>query len=54
MKLGIITTNAEGFIHAGIDIERAVKVFELPEEIAEYIAQHSGQYKSVSLVVVEE
>lgn len=52
MKLAVIVSDANHLINVGGEIDRTVKMFELPAEIADYIAKflngNSG-YVSVSL-----
>lgn len=55
MKIAVIVSDAAAMIHTGAELHRVVRVFELPQEIADYITKgNAGSYSTVSLAVVEE
>lgn len=54
IKIAVIITDARGQIHAGLDVEKFVKVFELSEDISKYIINNNKEYISVSFALVEE
>lgn len=53
MQIAVIVSDASGMVHAGLDTERTVRIFELPEEISNYIDSKSGEYVSISFSLVE-
>ena len=56
MKIAVIVSDATAMIHTGAELYRKVRVFDLPDDIADYIAKAnaSGSYTTISLAVVEE
>jgi len=56
MKMAVIVSDATAMIHTGAELYRTVRVFDLPAEIASYIAEKnlSGSYTTISLSVVDE
>ena len=54
MKIAVIVSDATAMVHTGAELDRRVRVFDLPQEVAEYIARNKGQYETVSLALVDE
>ena len=55
MKIAIIASDATAMVHTGAELYRKVRVFDLPQEIADYIATaNTGSYSTVSLAIVDE
>lgn len=57
MKLAITIADANGLIHAGLDVDRVTRVFEMPPEMLNWIGVRLGndpQYKTVSFSVIDE
>jgi hypothetical protein len=56
MKIAVVVSDATAMIHTGAELHRTVRVFDLPEEISDYIAKanESGSYTTVSLAIVTE
>ena len=56
MKLAVIVSDATAMVHTGAELYRKVRVFDLPAEVAAYIAEANatGSYTTVSLAVVDE
>lgn len=54
MRVAIIVADATHFVNAGMDVVRTVRMFELPQEIADYIRNSDGQYMTVTLALEEE
>jgi hypothetical protein len=55
MKIAVIVSDATAMVHTGAELYRTVRVFDLPKNISDYIAQaNSGSYTTISLSVVDE
>lgn len=54
MKIAVIVSDAAGAVHAGLDVTRSTRVFDLPPDMARYIETNSQQYMSVSFAIVDE
>lgn len=54
MRVAIIVADATHFVNAGMDVVRTVRMFELPQEIADYIRNSCGPYMTVTLALEEE
>jgi len=54
MKIAVIISDATGLINAGLDTERFVRNFEMPEDMRKYIARRIGPYKTVTFALVDE
>lgn len=55
MKIAVIVADASGVVGAGLDVERTFKVFDMPPEVAAYIARiRKNQYASVSLAIEDD
>jgi hypothetical protein len=54
-KLAVIVTESQHFVYANGEVERYVKLFDLPAEVADYIARtRKNQYASISLALQDE
>ncbi len=56
MKIAVIVSDATAMMHTRADLDRWVKVFELPEEIASYIntATKNSDFTTVSFATIDE
>lgn len=55
MKIAVIVCDASGYAHAGLDVTRTVKIFDLPKDVADYIAGYSAnQYSTITLALTDE
>lgn len=56
MKIAVIVSDATAMVHTGAELFRTVRTFDLPSEIADYIAikNAEGSYTTISLAVVDE
>ena len=55
MKIAVIIADASGYAHAGLDVTRTVKTFDMPNDIAAYIAQYSAnQYSTITFAMTDE
>lgn len=54
MRFAVIVSDATHLVNAGADVVRTVRMFELPQEIAEYIRSAGGPYITVILALEDE
>ena len=55
MKMAVIVSDYSLLCNVGGELERQVKVFDLPDEIAEYIKTwQAGKWSNCSLALVDE
>jgi hypothetical protein len=54
VKIAVIISDATGLINAGLDVDRFVRNFEMPEDMCKYIASRIGPYKTVTFALVDE
>ena len=54
MKIAVIISDASGMAQAGLDVERCVKVFDMPPEMQAHIERATNPYISVSFAMVDE
>lgn len=54
MKIAVIIADAAHMIHAGLEVTRTTRVFDMPPEMARYIEANKGQYITVSFATVDE
>jgi len=54
MKIAVIITDATGLVNAGLDVERTVKAFDMPVEMAEYIRVSENSFSSVSFAIMKD
>lgn len=54
MKVAVIVSDFGAAANIGGDVERTVRTFDLPPEVAEYIAAKRGQWTTVTLAVAED
>lgn len=51
IRLAVVVSEFGAAANVGGEVERTVKVFDLPPEIEEYIANSRGQWSTVSLAI---
>lgn len=54
MKIAVIISDATGLINAGLDTERFVRNFEMPDDMFKYILSHIKPYATVTFALVDE
>jgi hypothetical protein len=56
MKLAVVVTDASGYIGAGLDLTRTVKLFQMPEDMQKYIESidNKNQYITITISPVIE
>lgn len=54
MKIAVIVSDAVGAMHAGLDVERTVRAFDMPEEMENYIKGRVQPYVTVTFALVDE
>lgn len=54
LRVAVIISDATHMVHVGADLDRRVRVFDLPDETAAFIRRNRGEYVTVSLALVEE
>jgi hypothetical protein len=54
VKLAVIVNDSSAMIHTGADMDRTVRVFEMPPEVAEFIGKVTHSYCTVSLAIVTD
>lgn len=54
MKIAVIVSDAFGYAHAGLDVVRIVKTFDMPQEIKDYFNANEQDYRTVTLAVCKE
>ena len=54
MKVFLIVADASGYAHAGLDVERTAKTFDMPPEMADYIRMvRKNPYATISFALEE-
>lgn len=54
MKIAVIISDATHMIHAGLDVTRTTRVFDMPPEMAKYIEANKREYVTVSFATVDD
>jgi len=54
MKLAVIVSEFGAAANIGGDVERKVKLFDLPPEVVEYVAKNKDKWSTVSLALSDE
>lgn len=55
MKIAVILSDATAMMHTGADLDRTVRVFDMPPEMAKFIESRAPQsYVTVAFAIVEE
>jgi len=50
-RLAVIVSDAVHIVNVGGELVRTVRMFDLPDEITDYIKRNTGSYLSISVAI---
>ena len=51
LRVAVIISDATHMVNTGADLDRRVRVFDLPDEVSAFIRRNQGEYTTIALAL---